>query len=380
MKFETKAIHAGQEADAATGSVTVPVYQTATYKQDGIGRDRGWEYSRTGNPTRAAWESAIAALEGGKFGLAFASGLAAETAVLSLLKSGDHIVAGDELYGGTYRLFEQVFSRWGITASYVDTANAASVARAVRKNTKMLWLETPSNPLLKIADINALAALARRKNIVFVADNTFASPYFQNPLELGADIVLHSATKYLGGHSDVVGGVVVTSNGLLYDNIKFHQNAQGAVPGPWDCWLMLRGIKTLPVRMREHEANAKYLAAFLSGHPAVEKVYYPGLQNHPGHTVAKRQMRGFGGLVSIKVKGGFEAAKTVAENLTIFTLGESLGGVESLVCHPAKMTHASIPEKERKRLGITDNLLRLSVGLENRDDLKADLVRTLGMI
>ncbi len=377
MKFETIAIHAGQEADATTGAVTVPVYQTATYKQDGIGKDRGWEYSRTGNPTRHAWETAIAALEGGRFGLAFSSGLAAETAVLSLLKSGDHIVACDDLYGGTYRLFEKVFRRWGIETDYVNSEDVSAVAKAIRKNTRLLWLETPTNPLLKIADIAELAELARRKKLTFVVDNTFASPYFQNPLDLGADIVLHSSTKYLGGHSDVVGGAVVTSSPSLYEEIKFHQNAQGAVPGPWDCWLFLRGIKTLAVRMREHELNAGYLARFLAWHPAVEKVFYPGLESHRGHNIAKAQMRGFGGLISIRIKGGFDAAKVFAENLRIFTLAESLGGVESLICHPARMTHASIPPRERNRLGVTDNLLRLSVGIENKDDLKADIVQAL---
>ena len=378
MKFETLAIHAGQEADRATGSVTVPVYQTATYKQDGIGKTRGgWEYSRTGNPTRQAWETALAALEGGRYGLAFASGLAAETAVLSLLEKGDHVVAGDDLYGGTYRLFEKVFRRWGISVSYVDGSDSKAVAAAVRKNTRMLWMETPTNPLLKISDIAGLAAIARKKNLIFVVDNTFATPYFQNPLALGADVVLHSSTKYLGGHSDVLGGVIATSSPTIYEEIKFHQNAQGAVPAPWDCWLFLRGVKTLSVRMREHQANGQRLAAFLEGRVGVEKVFYPGLKSHPGHALAMKQMRGFGGLLSVRLKGGFAAAKQVVEGLRLFTLAESLGGVESLVCHPATMTHASIPEPERARLGITDGLIRLSAGIENFEDLKEDLSRVL---
>jgi len=380
MKFETVAIHAGQEADPATGSVTVPVYQTTTYKQDGLGKTRGWEYSRTGNPTRHALETSVAALEGGRYGLAFASGMAAETAVLSILRKGDHVVAGDDLYGGTYRLFEQVFRRWGISFTYAPCGDPAKLRRAFRRNTKMLWLETPANPLLSIADIAASADVARSRGAMLVVDNTFASPYFQNPLALGADAVVHSSTKYLGGHSDVLGGAVVTSDKALYEQVKFQQKAQGAVPAPWDCWLVLRGIKTLPVRMREHGANALHVARFLEGHPAVEKVFYPGLESHPGHSLAVSQMRGFGGIVTLRVKGGFRAAEKFIAALELFTLGESLGGVESLACHPATMTHGSIPAGERLRRGITDNMVRLSVGIEHRDDLTDDLKRAFSRI
>lgn len=378
MKFETLAIHAGQEADPQTGSVTVPVYQTATYKQDGIGKLRGgWEYSRTGNPTRAALESSIAALEGGKYGLAFASGLAAETAVLSLLNPGDELVSGDDIYGGTYRLFESVFRPRGIKITYVPVRDVSQYAKAITDRTRLVWLETPTNPLLSIADIPAIAAIAHKKGVPLLVDNTFASPYLQNPLALGASITLHSATKYLGGHSDVVGGAVAMSDAELYERVKFHQNAQGAVPGPWDCWLILRGIKTLSVRMREHSANALHIAQYLETHSAVEKVYYPGLKNHPDHKLAATQMRAFGGIISVRIKGGFDEARAFAEKLSLFTLGESLGGVESLVCHPATMTHASIAPQERVSRGITDNLIRLSVGIENREDLLKDIRQAL---
>ncbi len=380
MKFETVAIHAGQEADPATGSVTVPVYQTTTYKQDGLGKTRGWEYSRTGNPTRHALETSVAALEGGRYGLAFASGMAAETAVLSILRKGDHVVAGDDLYGGTYRLFEQVFRPWGISFSYAPCGDPAKLRGAFRRNTKMLWLETPANPLLSIADIAASAEVARSRGALLVVDNTFASPYFQNPLALGADIVVHSSTKYLGGHSDVLGGAVVTSDKAVYEKVKFHQKAQGAVPAPWDCWLVLRGIKTLSVRMREHGANALHVARFLESHPLVEKVFYPGLESHAGHALASSQMRGFGGIVTLRVKGGFRAAEKFIGSLELFTLGESLGGVESLACHPATMTHAALSAEERELRGITANMVRLSVGIEHRDDLIADLKRAFSKI
>lgn len=380
MKFETVAIHAGQEADPQTGSVTVPVYQTTTYKQDGLNKTRGWEYSRTGNPTRHALETSVAALEGGRYGLAFASGLAAETAVLSILRKGDHVVAGDDLYGGTYRLFEKVFRRWGIDFTYAPCNDPAKLRKAMRRNTKMLWLETPTNPLLAIADIAAVAEVARSRKVLLTVDNTFASPYFQNPLALGADIVLHSSTKYLGGHSDVLGGAVVTSDKEVYEQVKFHQNAQGAVPAPWDCWLLLRGIKTLSVRMREHGENALYLAQFLEGHPAVERVFYPGLESHPGHKLAAAQMRGFGGIITLRIKGGLKAAEKFIGALELFTLGESLGGVESLACHPVTMTHGSIPEAERLKRGITANMVRLSVGIEHKDDLKADLLHAFSGI
>ena len=377
MKFETALIHAGQAADKQTGSVNIPVYQTSTYKQDAIGKDRGWEYSRTGTPTRKALEDCIAALEGAKYGLAFASGLAAETAVLSLLKKGDHVIAGDDLYGGTYRLFEKVFKKWGLEVSYADSKDPASFRKALRRNTRLIWAETPTNPLLTITDIAALAEIAKKAKAVLAVDNTFATPYFQRPLALGADIVVHSSTKYLGGHSDVIGGLMAVADKELYEEIKFYQNAAGAVPGPWDAWLTLRGIKTLAVRMDAHEANAFEIAGFLSNHPAVEKVYYPGLKTHPGHGLADRQMDGFGGMVSFQLKGGRGAAEAFFKKLKIFVLAESLGGVESLACYPSAMTHASIPEKVRLKRGITAGLVRLSAGIENSEDLINDLQRAL---
>ncbi len=376
--FETKLIHAGQEADKQTGSVNVPVYQTSTYKQDAIGRDRGWEYSRTGNPTRKALEDCIAALEGAKFGLAFASGLAAETAVLGgLLKKGDHVVAGDDLYGGTYRLFEKVFRQWGLEISYADSRNAASFKKAMRRNTRLIWAETPTNPLLNITDIAAVTEIARKGRALLAVDNTFATPYFQRPIELGADIVVHSSTKYLGGHSDVIGGLLALKDKAVFEAVKFYQNAAGAVPGPWDAWLTLRGIKTLAVRMKAHETNAFELAAFLAKHPAVSKVHYPGLESHPGHALASEQMDGFGGMVSFELKGGRKAADVFFKRLKVFTLAESLGGVESLACYPATMTHAAIPADDRLKRGITAGLVRLSAGIESSDDLIQDLERAL---
>jgi len=378
MKFETALIHAGQEADKTTGSVNIPVYQTSTYKQDGIGKDRGWEYSRTGNPTRKALEDCIAALEGTKYGLAYASGLAAEaTTCLSLLKKGDHVVSGDDVYGGTYRLFEKVFRKWGLEITYADSKNPASFKKAMRRNTRLIWAETPTNPLLNITDIAALAEIAKKGKALLAVDNTFATPYFQRPIELGADIVVHSSTKYLGGHSDVIGGLMAVADKGVYEEIKFSQNAAGAVPGPWDSWLTLRGIKTLAVRMKAHEANAFAVANFLSSHRAVSKVFYPGLESHPGHALARKQMDGFGGMVSFELKGGRPAAEVFFKKLKIYMLAESLGGVESLACYPATMTHASIPEKQRLERGITAGLVRLSSGIENPDDLIGDLERAL---
>ncbi|MDA8131113.1 MAG: cystathionine gamma-synthase [Elusimicrobia bacterium] len=378
MKFETALIHAGQEPDAQTGSVNVPVYQTSTYKQDGIGRDRGWEYSRTGNPTRKALEECIAALEHVKFGLAFASGLAAETAVLGgLLKAGDHVVAGDDLYGGTYRLFEKVFRKWGLEISYADSRDPVSFRKAMRRNTRLIWAETPTNPLLNITDIAAVAEIAHKGKALLAVDNTFATPFFQRPAELGADIVVHSSTKYLGGHSDVIGGLLAIRDREVFETAKFYQNAAGGVPGPWDAWLTLRGIKTLAVRMKAHESNAFALAGFLRGHPKVSKVYYPGLEEHPGYTLASEQMDGFGGMVSFELKGGRAAADRFFRKLKVFSLAESLGGVESLACYPAAMTHASIPEKVRVSRGITAGLVRLSAGIENSEDLLHDVEEAL---
>jgi cystathionine gamma-lyase len=377
MKFSTKAIHAGQDPDPTTGSVMTPIYQTATFAQTGLGEHKGYEYARTNNPTRTALETCIAALENGRYGLAFASGLAAEQAILSLLSTGDHIVASDDLYGGTYRLFERVIGRYNVETSYV-TANAITdYEKAIRPNTKLLWLETPTNPLLQLVDIQAVAALAHRHNVRVVVDNTFSSPYFQQPLDLGADIVMHSTTKYINGHSDVIGGIVVLNDEELYENIKFYQNAGGAVPGPFDTWLTLRGVKTLAVRMRQHAENAKAIARFLSEHPRVEKVYYPGLPSHPDHELAKRQMSGFGGMVSCQLKGTLADIEKIVRCFKIFTFGESLGGVESLLCHPASMTHGSIPRNIREARGLSDTLLRFSVGIEDCEDLLADIAQAL---
>lgn len=380
MRFETKAIHEGQKPDPATGAVIVPIYQTSTFEQERIGKHKGYEYSRTGNPTRYALEQALASLEGAKFGLGFASGVAATTAVLSLLKKGDHVVVGDDIYGGTYRILEFVFKKWGLKVSYADVDNSNSFKKEIRKNTRLIWIETPTNPLLKIVDIKALAKLTRPKNILLAVDNTFASPYFQKPLSLGADIVVHSTTKYLSGHSDIIGGAVIVNNIKLYNDLKFYQNACGAVPGPWDSWLVLRGIKTLGIRMKEHEKNALYLARYLSNHPKIEKVFYPGLKSHKLHALARLQMSGFSGMISFQLKGGLGAVEKFISKLKLFSLAESLGGVESLISYPAKMTHASMPEKERIKRGITNNLVRISVGIENKFDLKEDLENALSSI
>ncbi len=372
MKFSTKAIHAGQGADPTTGATIVPVYQTSTYTQDAVGEHKGFDYSRTVNPTRVALETQLAALENADYGSAFASGMAATAAVMNILSAGDHVIVTDDLYGGTYRLFSRVLARYGLDFTYVDMADIDSVRAAIKPNTKMFWVETPTNPLLKLIDIRAIAALRKGGQIV-VVDNTFASPYFQQPLSLGADIVVHSTTKYIGGHSDVIGGVAVTSNKDLYDVIKFHQNAVGGVPGPHDAWLTMRGAKTLALRMREHAKNAQTVAEFLEGHPEVERVYYPGLRSHPQHDLATRQMTGFGGMVSFTLKGPEQRAIDFAHRMKYFSLAESLGGVESLICHPARMTHGSIPKEEREKRGVTDGLLRLSVGIEDIDDLIEDL-------
>ncbi|GCE27134.1 cystathionine beta-lyase [Dictyobacter alpinus] len=377
MKFSTKAIHAGQEPDPSTGAIMTPIFQTSTYAQTGLGGHKGYEYSRSGNPTRTALEDCIAALENGAYGMAFASGLAAEQAILSLLKTGDHMVSCDDLYGGTYRLFERVLSRYQIETSYVSASTVEDYEKAIRPNTKLIWLETPTNPLLRLADIRAVAEIAHRHNLLLVVDNTFSSPYFQQPLELGADIVVHSTTKYINGHSDVVGGAVVVKDQTVYEAIKFYQNAAGGVPGPFDSWLTLRGIKTLAVRMKQHEENAFAVARFLSAHPRVEKVYYPGLASHPDHELAKRQMKGFGGMVSFTFKGSLEDVDQIVRRLKVITFAESLGGIESLICHPASMTHGSIPREIREARGVDDTLLRLSVGIEDIEDILSDLEQAL---
>ena len=375
--FSTRAIHAGQDADPATGATVVPIYATSTYTQAAPGQHKGYEYSRSGNPTRAALETALAALEEGERGLAFASGLAATTAVFgALLRPGDEVAASADMYGGTFRLLDKVFKPWGLTARYTDDSSAAGFEKIITSKTKLVWIETPTNPLLQILDIAAIAEVSHKHGAKLAVDNTFASPYLQRPLTLGADLVVHSTTKYLGGHSDVVGGCVVGPKDLL-DPIKFYQNAAGGVPGPFDSYLVLRGLKTLAVRMDRHCENAVSLAAWLVKHSAVAKVYYPGLPEHPGHAVAAKQMKGFGGMISIKLKGGIPAAKSFLTRTKLFSLAESLGGVESLVCHTTTNTHASIPKDVREARGVDDGLIRLSVGIEDVADLRTDLEHAL---
>lgn len=374
--FATRAIHAGLEPDPATGAVSPPVYQTSTYAQEEIGKHKGYEYARTQNPTRERLERSVAALEGATHGLAFASGMAATSTVLQLLKGGDHVVASDDLYGGTYRLFEQLLRGYGLTFTHVDSSSASALERAVTPETRLLFLETPSNPLMRITDLAHAARLAKAAGAISVVDNTFCSPALQRPLEMGIDVVVHSTTKYLNGHSDVVGGAVATSRDDLAERLRFLQNAVGAVPGPWDCWLALRGIRTLALRMERHDANGRVIAERLSRHPKVKKLYYPGLPSHPQHELAKRQMQGFGGMVSFDL-GSLDAANRFARSLRVFTLAESLGGVESLCCHPATMTHASMPKADREARGLTDGLIRLSVGCEDPQDLLADVEEAL---
>lgn len=377
MKFETLAIHAGQEPDEKTGAIVTPIFQTATYVQSAVAEHTGYEYSRTQNPTREALEECLAALEGGRFGLAFASGMAATSTVMALFQKGDHIISGDDVYGGTYRVFEKIFRPWGLDFTFVDTTDPVQVEAAVKPTTRMLWIETPSNPLLKITDLRDASALAKRHKIYLAVDNTFASPYFQRPLELGADLVVHSTTKFLGGHSDVVGGATVTSNETIQERLSFARNAMGPVPGPFDAWIVLRGLKTLGIRMRQHEANARAIAEHLAGHRRVRKVLYPGLPGDPYHDAAKRQMSGYGALVSFYLDGGEAEARAVCGATRIFALAESLGGVESLIEHPALMTHAAIPREVREPRGLGDDLIRLSVGIEHIDDLLADLDQAL---
>ena len=372
--FSTKAIHAGQEPDAATGAVTVPIYQTSTYAQEALGRNKGFEYARTHNLTRASLERNLAALEGGRHGLCFASGLAATNTLLQTLSAGDHVVAGHNLYGGTFRIMDKVLKRLGLEFTFIETADADLVERSFRPNTKLLFVETPTNPMMALTDIAAVSERAHRKGITVVVDNTFMTPYFQRPLSLGADAVLHSVTKYLNGHSDMVGGALITSDEKLAESLRFLQNAAGGVPGPMDCWLALRGTKTLAVRMERHDANARALAEFLAGHRGVSRVFYPGLASHPQHALAKAQASGFGGMISfIPGDGSLEAGTRVFNRFQLFARAESLGGVESLVCHPASMTHASVPRETRLAMGFADGLLRLSVGIEDLTDLQADL-------
>lgn len=372
--FATRAIHAGQDPEAVTGAVIVPIYQTSTYAQRGVGDHTGYEYSRTDNPTRTALQECLAALEEAKYSLAFASGLGATTTLMLMLKSGDHVICGDDVYGGTYRLFQRVMTEHGLTFDFVDTSDPEEVEAAITPSTRMIWLETPTNPWLKIAPIAQISRIGKQHGLLTIVDNTFASPYNQRPITLGADVVLHSMTKYLGGHSDVVGGALVTSNDDVYQKLKFLQNAAGAVPGPFDCWLVLRGLKTLAIRMREHERNATAIAKYLSDHPAVEKVIYPGLESHPQHSLAQHQMDGYGGMISIILKGGGDAANRMVTRTKLFTLAESLGGVESLIEVPAGMTHLSVAGS---KLEVPAGLVRLSVGIEDVNDLLGDVEQAL---
>lgn len=377
MHIETLAVHAGQEPDPSTGAVMTPIYQTSTYAQAAPGEHKGYEYSRTDNPTRAALEANLAALEGARYGLAFASGMAAITTFAALFQAGDHIVGFDDLYGGTVRLFDRVLAKFGLEFTYVDLSDASRLRDALRPNTRLVWVETPSNPLLKLVDLEAVATIARQAGVLTACDNTFLSPFFQRPLDWGIDVVMHSTTKYLNGHSDVVGGALMLNDTALYERLKFLQNAMGAVPGPMDAWLTLRGTKTLAVRMERHAANAMRIARWLEDHPAVERVIYPGLESHPQHELARRQQRGFGGMITFFLRGDLEAARRFLSSVRLFTLAESLGGVESLIEHPAIMTHASLPPERRAALGISDTLIRISVGIEHVDDLIEDLSQAL---
>lgn len=378
MKFATKAIHAGQEPDPTTGAIMTPVYFTSTYVQESPGKHKGYAYARGKNPTRAALEKCIAALENATHGLCFSSGMGATDAIIKLLRPGDEVIAGNDLYGGTYRMFTKVFAHYNIKFHFVDMYDAANIKKFVNEKTKMIWVETPTNPMMQIIDIKSCSEIAKQSNIMLVVDNTFASPFLQNPLELGADIVIHSATKYLGGHSDVVMGATCTNNDSIQEQLAFIHNSCGATPGPMDSFLVLRGLKTLHIRMERHCANGKAIANMLKTHPKIEKVYWPGFTDHPNHDIAKKQMKDFGGMISFIMKGGsMEEAFRVASKFKVFSLAESLGGVESLIGHPASMTHASIPKEEREKSGVVDSLLRLSVGIEDIEDLLEDLRQAL---
>ena len=377
QKFETRAIHAGCEPDPGTGAIMTPIFQTSTYVQESPGKHKGYDYSRTQNPTRTALEQNIASLEDGRYGLAFSSGMSAAAAITQLLDGGDHIICCDDVYGGTFRLFENVLKRYHLECDFVDMTHAQSLEAHIKKNTRLVWLESPTNPLLKCIDIEAVAHVTKKHHILMAVDNTFATPFFQKPLNLGADIVMHSTTKYLNGHSDVIGGAIVTNDQDVNERLRFLQNAVGAVPGPFDCFLVLRGIKTLAVRMERHGENAIKIARFLENHTKVKRTIYPGLESHPEHAVAKKQMSGFGGIITFFIKGGLEAARGFLERVKVFSLAESLGGVESLIEHPAIMTHASVPKEIREKTGITDDLIRLSVGIENVEDLIEDLGNAL---
>jgi cystathionine beta-lyase len=381
MKFNTKTIHGGQQHDPSTGAVMTPIFQTSTYVQQSPGKHQGYEYSRSENPTRHALEKAFASIENGEYGLAFSSGMAATDCVLRLFNPGDEIIAGEDIYGGSYRMFTRLFKKYGLKFTFVDMNNVEKITNAITLNTRLIWLETPSNPLLKIADIEVITSIAKANNILTAVDTTFATPYNQQPLEMGVDIVMHSATKYLGGHSDIVMGALMVKDEKLAKDLHFIQFAAGAVAGPMDCFLALRGLKTLALRMQRHNENGMAVAHFLNQHPKVETVYYPGLESHENHKIAKRQMNGFGGMISFRLKDKTkEATLRMLQNFSVFTLAESLGGVESLVSHPVTMSHASIPTREREKLGITDSLTRLSVGVEDIDDLIEDIRKALKLV
>jgi cystathionine beta-lyase/cystathionine gamma-synthase len=376
MGFSTDAIHAGQKPDPVTGAVITPIYQTSTYAQEELGKHKGFEYGRTHNLTRQSMEANIAALEKGKYGIAFSSGLAATHALMSLVKAGDHIIVSNNVYGGTYRLFELIMKDYELKFSWIDSSDLKNIENAIQKNTKLVYLETPTNPMLSLTDLTGASEICKKHNLISIVDNTFMSPYLQNPLSLGIDIVLHSSTKYINGHSDVIGGIILTDSEKIHERIRYVQNAIGAVPSPFDCWLVLRSTKTLAVRMERHTKNAMVLAEYLFNSKIANKVYYPGLKTHPQHELAKKQMRGFGGMISADL-GDVEKAKKLLRNVRIFTLGESLGGVESLISHPASMTHASVPKEEREKMGLTDSLVRFSVGIEDIEDLISDIENAL---
>ena len=380
MRFETAAIHSGGGPCPATGAIVAPIYQTSTFVFEDIGKTKGYDYSRTANPTRKALEDTIAALEGGKAGFAFATGMAAETTVMHLLKQGDHVISQEDLYGGTYRLFENVMKNFGVEFTFLKMDDKYEIEAAIRPNTRMIWIETISNPLLNIVDVDMVASIAKKHGLLTVADNTLPSPYLLRPIEHGIDLVVHSTTKYINGHCDVVGGAVVTATDELGERVQFLLNAMGTCASPFDCWLVLRGIKTLPVRMERHNKNATAIAAFLEKHPRVKRVFYPGLKSHPHYKIAKRQMKGYSGMVSFEILGGAKAVKSFLRRVKVFSLAESLGGVDSLAEHPASMSHAAMPEKFRKKVGITEDLIRLSIGLENIDDLREDLGQALGSV
>ena len=372
MGFQTDAVHAGQKPEPLSGAITIPIYQTSTYHQEELGKHKGYEYGRTHNPTREAMEINIATLEKGKYGIAFSSGLASLQALMGMLKQGDHVVISDNVYGGTFRQLEDNMTNYGLSFSWVDTSNLGNIENAITDKTKMLYIETPTNPMLNLTDIVGAVKIAKAHKLVSVVDNTFMSPYFQNPLVLGADIILHSTTKYINGHCDVVGGILITSNEQIHERLRYLQNAIGSVPSPFDCWLTLRSTKTLALRMKQHNENAIKIADYLEGQSYAEKVIYPGLKSHPQHELAKKQMTGFGGMISVDF-GSFDKARKILNGVKVFSLAESLGGVESLICHPASMTHASVPQDERNKLGITESLVRFSVGVEDVEDLVSDI-------